>query len=314
MGNNVLPSWRNTPVKRTIIEFVRSTADQNGRHFVAPEDRIAVFDNDGTLWCEKPLPVQADFLLARIGVMAREDPSLRSRQPWKAVSEKDYGWLSNVITKHYNGDDSDLKEMAGGLMQAYAGVTVEEFESAANSFFETARHPTNGRPYSECTYAPMIELLRFLEQYGFTNYIASGGGRDFMRLITQDIYGVPPERVIGSSVVLAYDATRRTIVHKAAPDVFDEGPEKPVRIWNRTGRRPVLACGNSNGDVEMLEFASHSRPSLSLLIAHDDAAQEFSYTTGAEKALERAAREGWPIVSMKDAWETVFGRRLNKAA
>jgi hypothetical protein len=301
-----LPSWQEGPSKRAVLDFVREVSEAGGARFVPIEERVAVFDNDGTLWCEKPMPVQADFLLQRVGEMAAADPSLRSRQPWKAVSEHDYRWLGNAISHHYLGDDSDLKQMEQGLLSAYANISVEEFSLAAERFLQTARHPTSGQPYRQCTYQPMAELLQLLQQHGFACYIASGGGRDFMRTLTQEVYGIPPERVIGSSVSLAYDRDRHAIVRQAGLDIFDDGPEKAVRIWSRLGRKPILACGNSNGDIEMLDFTAASRPSLDLLILHDDAINEFSYVTGAEKAVDQAARRGWTIVSMKNDWRQVF--------
>jgi phosphoserine phosphatase len=303
---NPLPSWSEGPSKESILDFVHRVTEVGGPQFVRPQERVAVFDNDGTLWCEKPMPVQADFLLQRVGEMAEADPSLRARQPWKAVSEKDYHWLGNAITKHYAGDDSDLHEMAEGLLQAYAGSSIEEFDAAVETFVQTARHPTSGHLYTECTYQPMTELLRYLAGQGFTSYVVSGGGRDFMRAVTQQVYDIPPERVIGSSVALAYDPERHTIVHEARLELLDDGPEKAVRVWSRLGRRPILACGNSNGDIEMLDFASQSTPSLELLILHDDAMHEYSYIAGAEKAIAHAAREGWSIVSIKNDWQTVF--------
>jgi phosphoglycolate phosphatase-like HAD superfamily hydrolase len=304
-----LASWNDGPAKQRIVEYVKEVTDESSATFVKPEQRVAVFDNDGTLWCEKPLPIQADFLLRRAGEMAAQDPSLRTRQPWKAVVEKDHAWLSGVITKHYHGDDSDLKEMAAGLLQAYEGITIEAFEAAATDFLRTAQHPTLGRSYLACAYTPMVDLLRYLEAAGFANYIASGGGRDFMRPITHELYGIPPDRVIGSSVALEYREEGDTgdLVRKPELDIFDDGPMKPVRIWSRTGCRPIFAAGNSNGDIEMLTFAVHpSHPSLSLLVNHDDAAREFDYQAGAEKSLEVAARRGWSVVSVKNDWQSVF--------
>jgi phosphoserine phosphatase len=304
-----LASWNDGKTKEAILRFVAQVTDESSASFVPPEARVAAFDNDGTLWCEKPLPIQADFLLRRVGEMVAQDPSLRTRQPWKAVFEQDHAWLSGVITKHYQGDDSDLKQMAVGLLRAYEGVTVEAFESAASEFLHSAQHPTLARPYLACAFAPMVELLRYLEAAGFTNFIASGGGRDFMRPITREIYGILPDRVIGSSVALEYreDGDTGTVVRKPELDIFDDGPAKPVRIWSRAGCRPIFAAGNSNGDIEMLTFASHpSRPSLSLLVNHDDAAREFDYQAGAEKSLEVAVKRGWTVVSVKDDWQTVF--------
>jgi phosphoserine phosphatase len=307
--DNLLASWNDGKAKEAILRFVAQVTDASSATFVPPEARVAVFDNDGTLWCEKPMPIQADFLFRRIGEMAEKDPALRSRQPWKAVVEKDYAWLGGAITKHYQGDDSDLHEMAGGLLRAYGGITIEAFETAANEFLRSAQHPTLGRPYLACAFAPMVELLRYLETAGFTTFIASGGGRDFMRPITQDVYGIPPDRVIGSTVALEYrdDGDTGMIMRKPELDIFDDGPAKPVRIWSRIGRRPIFAAGNSNGDIEMLTFANHPlHPSLSLLVNHDDAAREFDYQSGAEKSLEVAAQRGWTVVSVKDDWQTVF--------
>jgi hypothetical protein len=233
-----LGSWREGASKRAILDFVQRVTTEGSPELVPPSERVAVFDNDGTLWCEKPMPIQLDFLLRRLVVMADQDPALRTRQPWQAAYDRDYGWLGEVITKHYHGDDSDLPVLAAGVLQAFAGITVEDFEAQADRFLRNTQHPTLGRAYLACGYAPMVELLGYLEAGGFSNYIASGGGRDFMRPISQELYGVPRHRVIGSSVSLAWNDDGRggTIVHKPEVDVLDDGPEKPVRIWSRVGR------------------------------------------------------------------------------
>ncbi|MEU4559454.1 HAD family hydrolase [Actinoplanes sp. NPDC023936] len=299
-----LPSWQDGPARAAILDFVeRVTAE------VPVEERVAVFDNDGTLWCEKPLPIQLDFILRRFVEMAEADPALRGRQPWKAAYERDSEWLGAVLTEHYAGDDSNVRIVAGGILAAYDGISVQEFEARSDEFLRKTDHPTLGRGYLRCAYQPMVELLDFLTVNGFANYIASGGGRDFMRPISQEVYGIPRERVIGSSVALDYreDAAGGTIYHKAELDYLDDGPEKPVRIWNRVGRRPLLAAGNSNGDIPMLHFSQHAgKPFLRLLVLHDDADREFAYTSGAEKALEEAGRHGWTVVSVRDDWSTVF--------
>jgi phosphoserine phosphatase len=268
-----------------------------------------VFDNDGTLWCEKPMPIQLDFIIRRLAEMAAANPELRERQPWKAVSANDLGWFATLMTDHYLGDDTRVRELLHGILAAYDGISVEEFEEQSNSFIRETRHPTLDRSYDECAYAPMVELLDYLHASGFTSYIVSGGGRDFMRPISQDMYGIPRERVIGSSSTFTYtsDGHNGTITHQPAADYIDDGPEKPVRIWNRTGRRPILASGNSNGDVAMLEFTQHTdKPTLRLLVLHDDADREFAYTTGAEQALARAENDAWTVASMKNDWATVF--------
>jgi hypothetical protein len=304
-----LSSWNDTATRKAIVDFVERVTAEGGPDYVPPSERIAVYDNDGTLWCEKPMPIELGFVLARLAEMAEADESLRETQPWKAARERDYTWLSDVITKHYHGDDSDVKVLMGGMIQAFAGQNVEHYSGAAEAFLRGGKHPTLGRAFHECGYLPMIELLGYLEANGFTNYIASGGDRDFMRPVTEDIYGIPSERVIGSSNALAYvdDEHGGTVSYLATPDVFDDGPTKPVRIWSRIGKRPILAAGNSNGDVPMLRYAGgKDRPALRLLLLHDDDEREFAYTSGAESSLETAAAQGWTVVSMKDDWSSVF--------
>jgi hypothetical protein len=303
-----LGSWKDGKTREAILDFVRSVTEE-GPNFVPPAERIATFDNDGTLWCEKPMPIQLDFILRRLYAMAEEQPDLRERQPWKAAYEHDYAWLSALVAQHYAGDDTNVKVLAGGVLAAYDGMSVDDFEAQSEAFLRGTQHPTLGRGYLQCAYAPMVELLGYLETNGFTNYIASGGGRDFMRPISQEVYGIPRERVIGSSSMLAYtsDGKGGTITHTAAPEYLDDGPQKPIRIWSRTGRRPLLSGGNSNGDVPMLEFTQHEdKPSMRLLVLHDDADREFDYTTGAEKALEQAGAHGWTVASIKGDWVTVF--------
>jgi phosphoserine phosphatase len=304
-----LESWRDRPVRQRIIDFVSKVNGENGSEPVPVEERVAVFDNDGTLWCEKPMPIQADFILRRLAEMATKNAELRERQPWQAAYNKDFAWFGNVIDEHYAGDDSKVKILLGGLLASYDGMSVEEFEAASDSFLRNVSHPTLGFPYLAAAYQPMIELLDYLAANGFANYIVSGGGRDFMRPITQDVYGIPRERVIGSTAVLAYTGDERggTITHKAEPDYIDDGPQKPIRIWSRIGRRPLLAAGNSNGDLPMLEFSWHEeKPFLPLLVLHDDADREFDYTNGAEAAFARADEAGWAVSSIKSDWSTVF--------
>ncbi len=294
-----LTSWREGATRQAILDFVARAKE------VPIEERVAVFDNDGTLWCEKPMPIQLDFILRRLVEMAEADPELRKRQPWQAAYDRDYGWLGSVMEEHYAGDDRNVAVLGAGILAAFDGISVEDFEANAHDFLHSAQHPTLGRPYLECGYAPMIELLAYLEANGFANYIVSGGGRDFMRPITQKLYGIPRERVIGSAST--FDYSDGTITHRAEADYLDDGPQKPIRIWSRTGRRPLVAGGNSNGDLQMLEFTSHDdKPSLRLLVLHDDAEREFDYTAGAEQALERAGQDGWTVVSIKNDWATVF--------
>ena len=291
----MLESWRDGPTKAAIVDFVERTVID-----MPPDERVAVFDNDGTLWCEKPMYVQLDFLLRRFKEQAEANPSLRDKQPYQAAYTGDLGWLGDAVTKHYQGDDTDFKVLLAAVLSAHHAITVEEHASRVDAFFAEATHPTLGRPYTSCGYAPMVELLRYLESNGFTNYIVSGGGRDFMRPVTWQMYGIPRERVVGSSVGLRFENS--DVYTTAEPEFLDDGPMKPVRLWSRIGRRPILAAGNSNGDMEMLAFTR----GLRLLVRHDDADREFDYVTGAERALAEAETRDWTVVSMRDDWTTIF--------
>ncbi|MEA3439913.1 MAG: HAD family hydrolase [Chloroflexota bacterium] len=313
MTTNTLPSWNDTPTKQAILDFVAAVSDENNPGYVLPAERIAVFDNDGTLWCEKPMYIQLDYVLRKLAAQAERDASLRSKQPWQAAWEKDYDWLGGAVTKHYQGDDSDLHVLLGGILTLSEGQVVEEVEEDAKVFIENEHHPTLGLTYRDCIYLPMLELLQYLEANGFTNYIVSGGGRDFMRGFAEDLYGIPRERVIGSRVAYRYvqagaaAGDSGAIVQRAELDVIDDGPGKPVQIWNVVGRRPILAAGNSNGDLQMLAFAGGpSLPALCLLVVHDDADREFDYIAGAEKVLSTAQEQDWTTVSIKRDWQKVF--------
>ncbi|WP_305093625.1 HAD family phosphatase [Prescottella sp. R16] len=298
MSTIPLPSWRDGATRDAIVSFV-DRVDADG---VPREDRVAVFDNDGTLWTEKPVQVQMLFVFAQWSAMADQDPSLASRQPYKAVVEHDLGWLAAAVDKHYAGDDSDMKTLMSAVARASAGREVEAYTDQARNFLYAATHPVLDRPLVDCVFAPMVELLRFLEAHGFTTYIASGGDRDFMRPAGDALYRIPRERIIGSSLGLRYTDGALTYAPEMA--FFDDGPEKPARIWSRIGRKPLLVGGNSNGDVPMFEFARAD--ALRLLIRHDDAEREFAYDTGAEAALKAAAANGWTTVSIRDDWATVF--------
>ncbi|MDF2826615.1 MAG: acid phosphatase [Mycobacterium sp.] len=303
-----LDSWKDGSTKAAIVDFVDSVVAP-GESFVPAEERVAVFDNDGTLWCEKPMYIQLDFIIGRLAAKAADDPVLAAQQPYQAAVARDLQWFGAAITKHYQGDDADLGVLAGAVMALHESVAVEDHAAGVSEFFARATHPTLGRSYLSCVYAPMVELLRYLEAHEFTCYIVSGGGRDFMRPITSAIYGIPPERVVGSSQGLKFvsSAGGGELLIQPTLDVFDDGPEKPVRIWNRIGRRPILAAGNSNGDDDMLAYTGRpGSPSLKLLVRHDDADREFDYTAGAERALEHADRYGWTVISMRDDWTHVF--------
>jgi phosphoserine phosphatase len=304
-----LKTWRETPTRQKILDYVSGVTEANSPNFVPPSERIAVFDNDGTLWCEKPMYIQLDYILRKLKAQAEEDPQLRGKQPWKAAWEQDLGWLGGTVTKHYQGDDSDMQVLLGGILKLSAGMPVEQVETEASQFIHNEEHPTLGLLYRDCVYKPMLELLEYLEANDFTNYIVSGGGRDFMRGFAQDLYGIPRERLIGTTVAYHYkeDETVGKIVHKGELDVIDDGPAKAIQIWNVIGRRPILAAGNSNGDIQMLKFtAGQDFESLCMLILHDDAEREFDYSAGAEKAISEQQSRNWTAVSMRSDWHQVF--------
>ena len=286
-----LPSWNEGPAKAAILEFV-AAVQRPGSSFVPPAERIAAFDNDGTLWCEMPLYVQADFMVRRFREMVRERPELADEQPYKAVVEGDMAWIMDIY--------AHVPELLKGLGEAYAGITTGAFESAVNDFFAVATHPTLGVPYARTAYRPMLELISLLKAAEFQVYICSAGGRDFLRAVCEQVYGLPRDHVIGSAPVLEYrdgELYRTAGVEQPIAD----GPGKPVHIWTRTGRRPLLAGGNADGDIPMLETAR-----FGLLLRHDDAGREFAYDAGAETALAAAAGRGWTVVSMKEDFATVF--------
>ncbi|MET0662306.1 MAG: HAD family hydrolase [Ilumatobacteraceae bacterium] len=309
-GESLLASWADSGTRRSIIGFVDAVTTEGSEQFVPTADRIATFDNDGTLWTEKPIPIQLDFTLFRLAEQATADPALADRQPYRAALAKDYHWLGAAMVKHYHGDDADMGLLMGAVSNAFEGMEVEAFAAEVRRWIETARHPVLQRPYLSCGFVPMIELLRYLETNGFTTYIASGGDRDFMRPFAAGLYGLPPERIIGSALGLDLDAGSdiASLLYKSQIEFFDDGPTKPVRIWSRLGRRPLIAAGNSNGDIEMLRFArSRQRDGLRILVRHDDAEREgAAYDAGAEDALARAAERGWTVVSMRDDWTRVF--------
>jgi phosphoglycolate phosphatase-like HAD superfamily hydrolase len=287
-----LPSWNDGSARRAILDFVAGVTTVTGPTFVPPAERIATFDNDGTLWCEKPMYVQADFVFRTWKAMVAADPTLAGGQPFQAVAENDRAWLGAIL--------DHVPELLKGIGLAFGGITTDAFETQVRSFFADARHPTLGVPYTKVVYQPMLELLALLGANAFTVFICTGGGRDFVRVVGEEMYGIPRERVIGSGPTLEYrdgDLYRMTGVDQP----IDDGPGKPVHIWTRTGRKPLLAGGNSDGDVAMLETAR-----FGLLVHHDDGEREFVYDTGAEHALAEAKVRGWSVVSMRDDFATIF--------
>jgi hypothetical protein len=307
---NPLSAWHATPTKQAIVDFVAAVTAAGGPSYVPPEQRIAVFDNDGTLWCEKPMYIQLAHIIGTLAAQAEGDPTLRTRQPWQAAWSNDYGWFGMAVTRHYQGDDGPLHELMGGILALALDRDVAQVEAEALDFVKGAHHPTLERRYALCTYLPMLQLLRYLEDHGFVNYIVSGGGRDFMRGFAFELYGVPRQRVIGSTVAYRCVETDKGAEIVQAPElaVIDDGPGKPIQIWNVIGRRPILAAGNANGDRAMLKFAGGDQlPALRLVVVHDDPTREFAYTAGAEDVIATATALGWTQISMAQDWSAVFG-------
>lgn len=287
-----LESWNDGPARSAIVDFVTKATTAGGADFVPPGERIATFDNDGTLWCEKPLYVQADFVFRKWKEMAAADKSLLDRQPYKAVVEGDREWLGAVL--------DHVPELLKGVSEAFGGITTDEFESTAREFFDTVTHPTLGVAYTKVGYRPMRELLAYLEAKGFRVFICTGGGRDFVRVVSDELYGIPREQVIGSSAPITL-RDGKLVRDPGVEQPIDDGPGKPVHIFARTGRLPLLAGGNADGDAAMLASAR-----FALLVHHDDGEREFAYDEGAEHALAAAKENGWTVVSMKDDFARVF--------
>jgi phosphoglycolate phosphatase-like HAD superfamily hydrolase len=291
----VLQSWNDGPAKQAIMGFVAS-ATAPGAGFVAVADRIATFDNDGTLWVEQPLPPQFDFVFRKWGEEVRQDPSLAGRQPYKAIIEKDMAFLGGVATQD--------PEVVGALLEAFtrswAGATPDEFDAQVRDWLATARQPKLGLPYIELVYQPMLELLDLLKAHKFRVFVTSGGGRDFMRVFAESAWGIYKENVIGTAAEYTYVGGQIVRAGRALGGL-DVGPGKPEHIFAQTGRLPVFAGGNADVDIEMLESAR-----FALLVSHDDEEREFSYAKGAEKSLDKAEELGWTVVSIKNDWKTVF--------
>lgn len=295
-----LPSWNEGPVKQALVGFVTRVTTEGSPDFVPEPERIAVFDNDGTLWQEKPA-VEGAFLVKRVREMAAKDPSLRRRQPFKAVLEGDVDTLMD-------GGEKTLMELVAAT---HADMTQEEFQAEVRQFLKTARHPKLGVPYTQLAYQPMLELLRYLRDHGFQTWISSGGGIDFMRVFSESLYGIPPQQVIGSSLEEKFETRDGQAVLWREPrvDHINDKAGKPVGNDLHVGRSPVFVVGNvrSGGDIAMLK-ASRLRhgPSFQLLINHDDARREFAYQEKDGASLRAAREGGWTVVSMRDDWKTVF--------
>lgn len=299
-----LPSWNDTAPKQAIIAFVGKITKTGSPDFVAIEDRIATFDNDGTLWVEQPMYVQLAFALDRVKALAPQHPEWKTKQPFKAVLDGDMKMLAA-------SGEHGLVEL---LMATHAGMTVEQFQQIVTDWLATAKDPKFHQPYTDCIYQPMVELLAYLRANGFKTYIVSGGGVEFMRPWAQKAYGIPPEQVIGSSIKTKFEAVngKPDLVRLPEINFVDDGPGKPVGINQYIGHRPIAAFGNSDGDLQMLQWtAAGDGPRFMLLVHHTDAVREYAYDRQSsfgklDKALAEANAKGWTVVSMKDDWKRIF--------
>jgi phosphoserine phosphatase len=299
-----LPSWNDGGAKQAIMSFVVRAADQDSPDFVPEAERIAVFDNDGTLWAEQPVYFQLAFAIDRARELSASDPTLAQNEVLKAIASGDPQDMAGV-------SEHDVVDL---VTRTHSGLTVDEFQAQVAEWLANARHPRFERPYNELTYRPMVELLNYLRANGFKTFIVSGGGIDFMRVFTQEAYGIPPEQTIGSMGKTAFEIRDGTpvIVKQAGIDFIDDREGKPVAISRFIGRRPVLAFGNSDGDLAMLRYtAGGSGFRFMGYVHHDDPEREWAYDRASkigrlDEGLDEAGARGWTIVSMKDDWNKIF--------
>jgi phosphoserine phosphatase len=299
-----LPSWNDGASKKAIVDFVGRVTKEGSAEFVPVEERIATFDNDGTLWNEQPMYVELAFTLEEVAKMAARYPDWQTTQPFAAVLHHDTKALAA------SGDEGMIKL----FIATHTGMTEEQFEQRVSDWLATAEHPRFHRPYTQCVFQPMLELLAYLRANGFKTYIVSGGEQGFMRPFTEKVYGVPPEQVIGTQFKSQYEVNGGTPVIERMPGVLsiDDGPGKPENIQRFIGRKPIAAFENSDGDIQMLEWTgSNARPNLELLVHHTDAEREYAYDRQSsmgrlDKGLTEGVEKHWIVVDMKADWKTVF--------
>lgn len=309
LADGTLTSWNDGKAKQSIIDFVVKVTTEGSPNFVPVAERIAVFDNDGTLWAEQPFYFQGLFVFDRVRAMVSHHPEWKDKQPFKAVIEND---MKALMTAGLSG----LTEI---VMATHAGMTTEEFERIVKDWFAMTRHPKFNRPYTDLVFQPMLELLVFLRANNFKTFIASGGGIEFIRTFSEKVYGIPPEQVIGSSIVTKFGVRdgRSVLVREPKMDFIDDQEGKPVGINKFIGRRPIAAFGNSDGDFEMLEWVTAGTgPRFGLLVHHDDADREFAYDRASvagklDRSLDEAPKHGWTVVSMKNDWKRIFAFEMN---
>jgi phosphoglycolate phosphatase-like HAD superfamily hydrolase len=300
-----LPSWNEGPAKKAIIEFVQETTTQGSPKFVPPRERIATFDNDGTLWAEQPMYFQFIFALDRVKALAPQHPEWKTKEPFASL-------LKGDVKGALAGGERAMLEI---VMTTHAGMTTAEFEQIVKDWLATAKHPRFKRPYTECVYKPMLELLAYLRGNGFKTFIVSGGGIEFMRPWTEKVYGIPPEQVVGSSIKTKYEMRDGKPVLVRLPELnfIDDKTGKPVGINSHIGRRPIAAFGNSDGDQQMLEWTQAGGGArLMMLVHHDDAKREWAYGaqskigTFSDALMSEAKKSGWAVISMKKDWKVIF--------
>ena len=299
-----LPSWNNTGSKEAIVSFVERVTKEGSKDFVPPGQRIAVFDNDGTLWAEQPLYFQFLYAFDRVKELAPQHPEWKEKEPYASI-------LKGDLEKALAGGKESLIQV---LATTHAGITTEEFDNSVRNWLATARHPVTKRPYNEMAYQPMLEVLEYLRDNDFKTFIVSGGGIDFMRVFAEQTYGIPPEQVIGSNIKAKYEVRDGTPVILKVPELvfINDKAEKPVGIHQHIGRRPVMAFGNSDGDFEMLEWTTSGKGArFGLLVHHTDADREWAYDRESHigklhRGLDEAKKRGWVVVDMKKDWKFVF--------
>jgi hypothetical protein len=304
-----LPSWNDGKAKQSIIAFVEQVTKAGSTDFVPPAERIAVFDNDGTLWAEQPMYFQVLFALDRVKALAPEHPEWKDKEPFASLLKDDV-----------KGAMADgMKSVVEIIMATHAGMTTAEFETIVNDWIAAARHPTSKRPYTEMVYQPMLELLDYLRANGFKTFIVSGGGIEFMRPWSERVYSIPPEQVIGSSIKVKFEMREGTPVLVRLPELnfYDDKEGKPIAIHQQIGRRPLAAFGNSDGDLQMLQWTTAGQgPRFALYVHHTDAEREWAYdrksTMGRlDQGLDEAQEKGWTVVDMKQDWKVIYPHEKN---
>jgi hypothetical protein len=303
-GADPLPSWNDTTTKAAIIEFVEKVTEKGSRHYVPPAERIATFDNDGTLWAEQPMYFQLIFAIDRVKELAPHHPEWKKKEPFASV-------LKGDVKAALAGGEKALLDM---IMATHAGITTAEFSKVVSDWLATSRHPTTGQRYTEMVYQPMLELLAYLRANGFKTFIVSGGGIEFMRVFAEEVYGVPPEQVVGSSIKTKFELRSGKPVLIRLPDLnfIDDKAGKPIGINQHIGRRPIAAFGNSDGDLQMLQWTHAGKgPRFCLLVHHTDTEREWAYDRQSDvgrldKALDESTKHNWTVVNIKRDWAIIW--------